>query len=470
MKNFKSVDCGEVTFACSKKYIPEGTKSDILGIYGQNGSGKTAVIEALSILRSAMLGQEIPDVYTDCISANAKESHLEFTFDFQDQRPSTGRKKVVYSFDISRMEKEKEEKTGSYRQRRSNRPYQIRISNEKISASGDFYGKNKKLQTIITTAVEKGTLGPASLLQYYIGKEEIADTLYDLEVNKRYALTHSESFIFKDETLTAFAKSAPEDSEYLHILQDLRHYSHFFLYVIDTKTSGLIRLNTVLPFCTRAGSLVIDLNNTTNLPEVIYNDICQDFDAINIALSELIPDLKVMVKKVGETDDEDGKTLFSVKPYAKRGETEFPLSYESDGVIRIISFLCLYLGAFNDKSCTVAIDEMDAGIYEYLLGEMLSAFEEYGKGQLIFTSHNLRPLELISKESIVFTTSNPQNRYIRLKGVGHSNNLRDVYLREILLNEQDEVIYKAGKRHRMISAIKRAGKGFPDRFKEESDV
>jgi len=44
-----------------------------------------------------------------------------------------------------------------------------------------------------------------------------------------------------------------------------------------------------------------------------------------------------------------------------------------------------------------------------------------------------------------------------LKGVGNSNNLRDVYFREIHVNEQDERIYNNTKRHKIVSAFMKAG-------------
>ena len=37
LDNFKSVEHGEIVFACGKKFVPYGTESDILGLYGQNG-------------------------------------------------------------------------------------------------------------------------------------------------------------------------------------------------------------------------------------------------------------------------------------------------------------------------------------------------------------------------------------------------------------------------------------------------
>ena len=112
----------------------------------------------------------------------------------------------------------------------------------------------------------------------------------------------------------------------------------------------------------------------------------------------------------------------------------------------------MIIAAFNQKSVTVAIDEFDAGIFEYLLGEILQALEESGRGQFIFTSHNLRPLEVIDKKFLYFTTTNPDNRYIRLK-----NNLRDTYFREIILCEQEEEIYNKTKRFKIIAALKKAG-------------
>ena len=51
----------------------------------------------------------------------------------------------------------------------------------------------------------------------------------------------------------------------------------------------------------------------------------------------------------------------------------------------------------------MAIDELDAGIFEYMLGELLDIFNQSAKGQLIFTSHNLRALEMLDKDSIMFS-------------------------------------------------------------------
>ena len=83
LDNFKSVEHGEIVFACGKKFVPYGTESDILGLYGQNGSGKTSFIEALAILKLLMIGAEVPAVYAECVAKGQEMARLEFTFDLQ---------------------------------------------------------------------------------------------------------------------------------------------------------------------------------------------------------------------------------------------------------------------------------------------------------------------------------------------------------------------------------------------------
>ena len=106
---------------------------------------------------------------------------------------------------------------------------------------------------------------------------------------------------------------------------------------------------------------------------------------------------------------------------------------------------------------TVVIDELDSGVFEYLLGEIQRILAEKGKGQLVFTSHNLRPLETLDKGFIAFTTTNPQNRYIRMINVKTTHNLRDFYYRDIVLGEQNEPVYEMTNNSEIAMAFREAG-------------
>ena len=93
-----------------------------------------------------------------------------------------------------------------------------------------------------------------------------------------------------------------------------------------------------------------------------------------------------------------------------------------------------------------------------MLGELLDIFQNSAKGQLIFTSHNLRALEMLDKESIMFSTANPENRYIHMKNVKGSNNLRSMYIRSITLGGQDELIYEETDSLEIARAFRKAGR------------
>ena len=67
IKNFKNVGYGHLDFESEKK----SGRASILGLYGQNGSGKTALIDALELLRLALSGSTIPAYLADYINVDS---------------------------------------------------------------------------------------------------------------------------------------------------------------------------------------------------------------------------------------------------------------------------------------------------------------------------------------------------------------------------------------------------------------
>ena len=109
LENFRNVEKGDITLSDEKSFDPSNVKSNILGIYGQNGSGKTAFIEALTILKRLMSGEEIGKEFTDCIAFGKKIASLEFTFNlyFSDIKLEL---QATYSFCLTTQTKKKENK------------------------------------------------------------------------------------------------------------------------------------------------------------------------------------------------------------------------------------------------------------------------------------------------------------------------------------------------------------------------
>jgi AAA15 family ATPase/GTPase len=187
----------------------------------------------------------------------------------------------------------------------------------------------------------------------------------------------------------------------------------------------------------------------------VYEDVSAYIPKVSSVISRLIPGLSIALKTLGEPVMKDGSTGQLVEAIAIRNGTELPLRDESDGIRRIISMLSLLTAAYNDPSFTLAIDEFDAGIFEYIWGELLEIFAESGKGQLIFTAHNLRPLEVLNKKFLYFTSTDPKDRYVQLKSIARTNNMRNVYFRQIE-NGNEEKVYNETRRKDIKDALQNA--------------
>ena len=76
IENFKNVEKGYLDLENRRKNY----QASVVGIYGQNGSGKTALIDALHLLKYALCGLAVPDKYADYIKLEREYATLKFQF------------------------------------------------------------------------------------------------------------------------------------------------------------------------------------------------------------------------------------------------------------------------------------------------------------------------------------------------------------------------------------------------------
>lgn len=451
LKGFKNTQYGRIIMpsAGNKDYF--SNTADILGIYGQNGSGKTAVIKAMEFVQILLTGRPLSREAVHYISKDMETCTITVKFIIQ----ADGKKTMAeYSVQLSRISKS-----------------EFEITRETLCIAAWIGEKFENKKTMIDYGVHSE--GPAFTPKYRLEDliRENDENKVNLSVAKRIARKDLVSFIFGPEGRGVFLSASEGASEdYAYIIDALYQYAGMNLFVISNARSGAISMNFMIPVAFRLdlgeriakGDLLIRLDE----PSVISNDqfemarkILQE---MNVILDAMIPGLSIGIYDFGEQLLERGETGHRVELISKRGEITIPLKYESEGIIKIISVLNALMCVYNNASMCLVIDELDAGVYEYLLGELLSVFEKGAKGQLIFTSHNLRALEMIHKSSIVFSTTNPSNRYIRLQNIKSNHNLRDMYLRSIVLGGQKEAIYEETDSVEIGRAFRRAGKAVRD--------
>lgn len=253
------------------------------------------------------------------------------------------------------------------------------------------------------------------------------------------------------------------NKHYMEPLEALYRYGHRELFVIDTESVGLISLNK-LPlvfkykneYSEAVGGVLLSLNEPALVPEDAYGIVENVIKNMNIVLEQLVPGLRIGIVDLGSAMTKEGKVAKQIQLVSLKNKKAIPFCYESEGIKKIVSILQLLIVVYNNPTVTVAVDELDGGVFEYLLGQMLNIISEKGKGQLIFTSHNLRPLETIDKGFIAFTTTNPKMRYIRFTNVKGTNNLRDFYYRDIVLGEQSEQVYEPTNNFEIALAFREA--------------
>ena len=451
LSNFKNVVNGTLSFRNPKKK----SKANVLGLYGQNGSGKTAVIQAISLLQHIMHGFQVPDFFADYVNTDA--DHAELRFKFSVYNTDVGADfNAIYQFCIRKKEAEPLSMEKSKKKQ-----YQAEIFNEVLSVSYENAEAKQKMLPVIDTSEHSIPFGPKARYEVLIGKDKQDRSTLDTE--KAVAAITSRSFIFSSKFQTILQKNA-QDPYIKYVLGKLSYYGIYCLYVFDSVDSGIISMGDLpLTFRIRGdkynagGTMALPLDEPTDVREKEFEIISRVINNMNIVLMQLIPGLTIQVKNLGPCLTEENEKGYRIQLTSKRNGKELPLHYESDGIKKIIAILQLLIVVFNRESITVAIDELDAGVFEYLLGELLRIISEKGKGQLIFTSHNLRPLETLDKNYVAFTTTNPSNRYIKLSNVKTNNNLRDFYYRDIILGEQEDPVYEGTNNYEITLAFREAG-------------
>ncbi len=424
MVNFKNIAKSEISFSDKGKIL------NTIGIYGQNGSGKTSVVESINILKSLLM--DIPfqkDLYY-YINIGSNELALDYKFI---------------------LIKEKEKYTVKYSVKFEKK---IKIDTEKNIDEKKTVLSKEKIEIFDTTE---------NLLAYIEFKNEekkiscnYADhnfENYDGIITKDIAIATSHVSKQLSKTMI-FQQMFRDNIRKSVLLKSVLNAMHFYattnLFVIGMKETSLISAIDNLPLNIRtsgnedlitSGTIPLNLFGPSIIPGVILNTITPELDQINIVMGQLIPGIKIGYKKISEGLDKNGNIIVTIQLVSIIGDLQIPLKYESEGVKKLIALCSVLIGMYNNESVCLVVDELDSGIFEYLLGELVKIIHEDAKGQLIFTSHNLRLLEVLPKQCIIFSTTNPKKRFIKMANVKPNHNLRDFYYRTILLGGQKEELY-----------------------------
>ena len=415
VSNIKNVESGVASFFDGNSVSSQG--AGILGVFGQNGSGKTALIDAVHLFKDLVSGEPLDAFSSFLINVEKKEGEVAITTHLSDDNNDF---LVNYRFRLALAPNN-----------------HLRVSQESL----DY-------QNLRMRQRKRNILKSEILIDHSV----LNKGRHSLKLLKTNSLDHS--IIFNPKHLKEMTALMSEEEQ--RIITALQRYARDHILIINNFSNRDFRTKDEFPLIYYASvngnhQQIMRLKYGRNhLNEEDYHL----FDVIVTKISQLLDKILPGIKLTYQHHEKD--RIHIVELMTNRDGVKLPLKYESVGVKKLVLVLGALISMYNSPSVFVAIDEMDAGIFEYLLGEIFTILKEEGLGQLLFTSHNLRPLEILNPYQVIFTSNNSKNRYLSLKKKPHMN-LRDLYLRSIELGGQKHEVYQTTDQYEISRAFRLAG-------------
>ena len=431
--NIKNINQGTLKFP---QYDPDlEASSNIIGLYGQNGSGKTAVVEAFRVVQQLLGGRQYQR-FTNLLQCSKLFYEIKVVFSIHLETKEN--LEVTYDMKYSKLNDFTE--TLAYKNIDTGIKSTVTISDELL--------RDHKI------------MKPEQRLKDFGINNKDSEVIY-LAERKVISESRHTSFLFSNEFRNTLITNLKDDY-FRKVIKLLSHYAKRYMFIIENTRNANVNSNIILP-------ITMSMKNSagedqyadqrifyaeSSLPENQLGMLEKNISEISKVINTFIPDLKIYVNRTHKNGvDPFGHPVTSFQLFSNRNGHKFPLQFESDGIKKLISFVACLIFMYNNENVLIIIDELDSGIFEYLIGEVLQVLEEGGQGQLLFTSHNLRPLEILDSKEIWFATTNPDERYRQFTGIKPNNNLRDVYLRLIKLGGESEDIYKPTDQYKIRDAF-----------------
>lgn len=433
LHNIRNIGNGEITF----ETLPSG--GSVTGIYGANGSGKTSVLDAIRLLRPTISGEPLPEDAAELVSIGESKAELSALF-----RVSVdgGVRYLKYTVVYRRTDGV------------------LRIAQESVCIGDSERRLGRPFVRYTVDERNRLDLSPVTRWQSIVAA---VDDKVAVALGEQRASLERRSFLFSA-TFLDYLRTAAEGGmkplakdvqrwlahypSAFAVMKELRSWARTRMFLLSTQHNSIVSYD-LLPISVpseteRPRELVFSMGDVNNLTDAELADLNHSLDDFNQIMPYLVHGMTLKVRNMGTTILPDGSTANEVVLMSVRDGVEVPLMHESEGVTRIVGMLAYLIRAYNDPDVLVTIDELDGGVFEYLLGEMLHEFSRNAQGQLIFTAHNLRPMERMDfpQKTIVLSTLDPNHRFIPYMTVGRTNNPRHQYIQALQIGVKVADLYR----------------------------
>lgn len=275
IRNFRNVESGEIRFPCNYSEDIFAPKADVLGIYGQNGSGKTTFIDALEILKTLLSGQKVGAELSDCISYGQEKAELQFEFSILklNEGNVVYKRRLIYSTVLSKDAIDETVKCAT-----------TRTDSAKTAWMKPIFE--------CTHQSEDAVFSPQVRLESLFGSKQNAK-INELRVIKLLCQKEHRSFLFSPEFLKMLHDVAQEHDEKVEPLFELSNFANTSFFVILNRNNGLISLDAAIPVNfrteTAGGTFALPIDQPVTIPNRFLEIIQQVIATISTVLCEIVP-------------------------------------------------------------------------------------------------------------------------------------------------------------------------------------
>ena len=417
LKNFKSFS--EIFFDLRGSHkIPKKT----VFIYGEYGAGKSNLIASILFL--------IETLYTLKNNKNKEINfdNVNFSDDFMSYILEFVKKKTALSiFTLSSLSSI----ISKYKMIDSNEQSLIVEIGFRINDSNGYYrlecSENEIINETLNYKIKSVTGNIFSIEKDKINlSPSIFDSDYKKELVKnieKYWGKHSFFAILFNE-LEEKNNSYIENTINPTLLSVLNWFRKLSIYYKDSDFETKVIIPKELKLLSNLDFGIIERSNIKILEETE--------NKLNTFFTSIYSDIEQVYYEKREEKNEKIFYKLHFKKLIDNKIFNVPFYLESSGTKNLLNFFPLLLAGVNNVAC---IDEIDSGIHDILVEEILGALSNVIKGQLIITTHNTLLLEELERKYMyIIYIDFKGNKEIRCvddykKRTQKTNNLRDKYLR-----------------------------------------
>ena len=383
LDNFKSFGHLEFDLTEGKKTLPYAF------IYGENGSGKTNLLESFSFLKKSQL-----TLAREPKSDNKEKEWIDIFGKLLDMmKHDSENDNLKQSVMDLLVPKDLPYLTSQYRMIGSEDGMGIGITldidGHDATYSMAFDSNNNLEQEVLR----------------YLANERTTD-LFNLHFSDGEIKAVFSSTFFKDDEYEKYIKESVKKYWGKHSFLSIMNYERIknnLEFMMNSVMSNLFTfmdsLNEIRTESGPIGEILcrvdsVKYNPLSGTVQKDHLDELRNYEtALNKAFTRIYSDVRKVhfkTKEVGEDTFE--YTLYFVRHIHEK-DREVPASLESSGTRKLLSIFPYLLDCAAGR--TVMIDEMDSGIHDKLVFDLITEILSEIKGQLIITTHNTSLLKIL---------------------------------------------------------------------------